>query len=94
MSRPELPPAGARPADGRTVRVEVSDARAERAPRSPAGDPETTGTGPKRRPGRGRRGVGRPGVAARLPSGGPLGLVPTTRRPGKTVWAEYAMTVR
>ncbi|WGD43267.1 ATP-binding protein [Streptomyces cathayae] len=75
------------PADGRTIRVEVSDARAERAPRSPAGDPETTGTGTEEASGgRGLLLVSR--LAARWD------WCPRPGAPGKTVWAEYAMAVR
>ncbi|PWI05742.1 ATP-binding protein [Streptomyces sp. NWU339] len=72
------------PADGRTVRVEVSDARAERAPRSPAVAPEATGTG--RRGGRGLLLVSR--LAARWDRH------PRPGAPGKTVWAQYTLSDR
>ncbi|WP_321162690.1 ATP-binding protein [Streptomyces sp. SHP 1-2] len=75
-------------ADGRTVRVEVTDTRTERLPRDPedregaegtgGGDPDEVAEG-----GRGLLLVSR--LAARW------GWHPRPEGPGKTVWAEYAL---
>ncbi|MFI0267745.1 ATP-binding protein [Streptomyces luteogriseus] len=65
-------------ADGRTVRVEVTDTRAERLPRRPATAPEADGT---KETGRGLLLVSR--LATRWD------WHPRADGPGKTVWAEY-----
>lgn len=70
------------PADGRTVRVEVTDTRAERIPRRPA-VPDTAGA---EETGRGLLLVSR--LAARWD------WHPRPDGPGKTVWAEYALAPR
>ncbi|WP_405820242.1 ATP-binding protein [Streptomyces sp. NBC_01390] len=66
-------------ADGRTVRVEVTDTRAERLPRRPAAVPEFDGA---EETGRGLLLVSR--LATRWD------WHPRADGPGKTVWAEYA----
>ncbi|MFD6322753.1 ATP-binding protein [Streptomyces sp. NPDC058442] len=68
-------------ADGRTVRVEVSDARAERVPRNPAVDPEAAGV--EEAGGRGLLLVSR--LAASWD------WHPRAGAPGKTVWAQYVL---
>ncbi|WP_179382289.1 ATP-binding protein [Streptomyces sp. SA15] len=70
------------PADGRTVRVEVTDTRAERIPRRPA-VPGPAGT---EETGRGLLLVSR--LAARWD------WHPRPDGPGKTVWAEYLLPGR
>ncbi|NEC87946.1 ATP-binding protein [Streptomyces sp. SID12501] len=65
-------------ADGRTVRVEVTDTRAERLPRRPAAVPETDGA---EETGRGLFLVSR--LATRWD------WHPRADGPGKTVWAEW-----
>lgn len=65
--------------DGRTVRVEVADTRAERVPRRPGAFADTTGAVEA---GRGLLLVAH--FAARW------GWHPRPDGPGKTVWAEYA----
>jgi anti-sigma regulatory factor (Ser/Thr protein kinase) len=67
------------PADGRTVRVEVTDTRAEHLPRRPA-VPDAAGT---EEAGRGLLLVSC--LAARW------GWHPRSDGPGKTVWAEYVL---
>ncbi|WP_405537411.1 ATP-binding protein [Streptomyces sp. NBC_00075] len=66
-------------ADGRSVRVEVTDTRAERLPRRPTAVPETGGA---EETGRGLLLVSR--LATRWD------WHPRADGPGKTVWAEYA----
>ncbi|MDN3020609.1 ATP-binding protein [Streptomyces sp. S.PB5] len=68
------------PADGRTVRIEVTDTRAERLPRRPAPAPKADGTEEN---GRGLLIVSR--LATRWD------WHPRADGPGKTVWAEYAL---
>lgn len=83
------------PVDGRTVRVEVSDARAERAPRSPAGDPKTTGAGAEEAAGTGaEEASGGRGLLLVSRLAARWDWYPRPGAPGKTVWAEYAMAVR
>jgi anti-sigma regulatory factor (Ser/Thr protein kinase) len=71
------------PADGHTVRVEVTDTRAERLPRGPAAVPEADGA---EETGRGLLLVSR--LAARWD------WHPRADGPGKTVRAEYALNGR
>ncbi|MGW5968957.1 ATP-binding protein [Streptomyces sp. NPDC055186] len=71
------------PADGRTVRVEVSDARAERAPRSPVG-PEVAGV--EEAGGRGLL------IVSHLAAS--WDWHPRAGAPGKTVWAQYLLSGR
>jgi len=71
------------PADGRTVRVEVTDTRAERLPRRPTPVPDTAGT---EETGRGLLLVSH--LAARWD------WHPRPDGPGKTVWAQYALPDR
>ncbi|MFE9607902.1 ATP-binding protein [Streptomyces sp. NPDC006012] len=68
------------PADGRTVRTEVTDTRADQLPRCPVA-PDTPGT--EEETGRGLLLVAR--LAARWD------WHPRSGGPGKTIWAEYAL---
>ncbi|WP_328767305.1 ATP-binding protein [Streptomyces sp. NBC_00286] len=69
------------PADGRTVRIEVTDTRAERLPRRPTPAPDTAGT---EETGCGLLRVSH--LATRWD------WHPRPDGPGKTVWAEYAFS--